>query len=705
MDWRIGRHLGNYLIEGLIGRGGMGLVYRARDEHSDQIVALKLMAPELAASDAYRARFVQEAVLGPTLAHPNIVPIYESGEVDGELFIAMRLVEGRDLKAVIKQEGRLDLARTLRIFRQAASALDAAHAAGIVHRDVKPQNILVADAASPEDEEHVFITDFGLVRPMTSETSSSKTGQVFGSVPYMAPELIEGLPADGRADVYALGCVLYECLTGSVPYDRPNEVAALWANLHDDPPLVTAKRADVPAGIDDVVIRALSKHPDDRFLTCGEFLSDLEAGARRRIANLRHSYVRPLVQRIPRPKTEREVWSPNFFPELSRIRRESNKVNWRKVAAFVTAAFLLVALQVGRDGGIPRALSDAAAGVESAGRAALDTFTDRSRPSSTEEAALGKSGAARQSTAPPARALPGGAAVRRTDRDRDAAASASPHRAPARNGRLVYEYRTSDYTIGDLVVVQPDWSDRRVLVPGQDPAWSPRGDAIAFSDTNGRIALVTPDAGNVRTITDDSLQNRHPSWSPDGTQIVFDTRGIGLRVLTLHGGLPPRTILRGRAFEPDWSPRSSRIAFRFVSATTENSDIWIVKPDGSGLIRITDDPGWEGEPSWSPDGTRIVYSACSDPASSLQECRRDIFAVDISSGDVRRITHPAVDDDEFAPSWSPDGTTIVYSREQTLEDAYGEAELWLARLKSPIEYRQVTFTSVANEVRADWGPR
>ncbi|MDQ3645316.1 MAG: serine/threonine protein kinase, partial [Actinomycetota bacterium] len=376
-DRRVGQRIGDYLLEALIGRGGMGVVFRASHVVSGDIVALKLMAPDLADNAIFRDRFIREAEAGPNLLHPNIVRVLGSGEAGGELFIAMELIEGTDLKGVIQQDGPLDPRRALSIFRQAASALDAAHESGMVHRDVKPQNILVIPRSGSDSTDRVYLTDFGLVRPVASESSATRTGQVFGSVAYMAPELIEGVPADGRADVYALACVVYESLTGSVPFERENEVSAVWAHIHEDPPFLTDTRRDLPGGLNDVVFKAMAKHPDDRFLTCGEFVAELELGLGRKLSAMKHSHVRPLVARIPRRKTERDVWAPNFFPELSRVRAASReRFDWRKGVALIAAALLLSSIQVGRDGGIPRAIADVADAADSAVDSAVAAVID-----------------------------------------------------------------------------------------------------------------------------------------------------------------------------------------------------------------------------------------------------------------------------------------------------------------------------------------
>ncbi|MDP9067115.1 MAG: protein kinase [Actinomycetota bacterium] len=357
------RTVGCYLLEEEIGRGGMGVVYRARRADTGETVAVKLMLPEIAANNHFRARFVREASLGSDLDHPNIVPIYDAGEDAGSLFIAMRLVEGRDLKTLIEEEGPLDPKRVVSLMRQVAAALDAAHESGLVHHDVKPQNILL-DAVDGNSET-AYVTDFGLVRPAGSESTASRTGQVFGSIQYMAPEQVEGMPVDGRADVYALGCVLFECLTGQIPFDRPNEVAVLWAHVHEAPARVTDIRPELPGGLDSVVATALAKRPEDRFLTCGELVEELEKGVDRKHRPVVMPIVRPLVKRIPRAKTEREVWAPNYFPELSRIKKVSNKVNWIQVAGVTSILCLLAAalVQFAHPRGVRGAVTDVAAAV------------------------------------------------------------------------------------------------------------------------------------------------------------------------------------------------------------------------------------------------------------------------------------------------------------------------------------------------------
>jgi YVTN family beta-propeller protein len=275
-----GTEIAGYRIESFIGRGGMAVVYRAEDMRLGRKVALKLLTPQLADSEQFRQRFIRESRLAASLDHPNIVPIYEAGEADGQLFIAMRYVIGADLKAVLAQMGgQLPLDRTLGLFGQVGSALDSAHRAGLVHRDVKPANILVAADERPGSarRDHVYLTDFGLTKRTTEMSGGlTGTGHFLGTVDYVSPEQIQGRPVGSGTDIYALGCVIYECLTGQLPFRRDDDAALLWAHLAETPPPITGIRPEVPAAVDDVVTRAMAKDPADRYESCEELLQELE---------------------------------------------------------------------------------------------------------------------------------------------------------------------------------------------------------------------------------------------------------------------------------------------------------------------------------------------------------------------------------------------------------------------------------------------
>jgi len=266
-DERVGTSLGGFRIDAKIGEGGMGVVYRAEQLALLRPVALKLIAREFANDAAFRERFERESRLAASIDHPNVVPVFEAGEVDGLLFIAMRCVEGSDLRAVIESERRLAPGRAADLTRQIAAALDAAHAKGLVHRDVKPANVLVTGGPG---EEHAYLTDFGLSKRASSQSGATKTGEWMGTVDYVAPEQIEGRSVDGRTDVYALGCLLHQLLTGDVPYVRDSDVAKMYAHLSAPPPAVTLAAPDVPPAFDAVVQRAMAKDPADRYPSAGD---------------------------------------------------------------------------------------------------------------------------------------------------------------------------------------------------------------------------------------------------------------------------------------------------------------------------------------------------------------------------------------------------------------------------------------------------
>jgi len=265
MDFRLlgpleGSTFAGYRIDSLVGRGGMGVVYRARDLALDRPVALKLIAPELAQDERFRTRFLRESRLAAALDHPHVVPIHEAGEHEGQLYLAMRFVEGEDLKTRLERESAVAPARAVAVLAEIADALDAAHRRGLVHRDVKPANVLL------DEDGHAYLTDFGITKQVGD--ASTGTGGLVGTLDYLAPEQIRGGEVDGRADCYALGCVLYECLTGTPPFRRETEAETLWAHMQDPAPPLRGEPA-----LDPVLAKALAKDADQRYATCGDFLA------------------------------------------------------------------------------------------------------------------------------------------------------------------------------------------------------------------------------------------------------------------------------------------------------------------------------------------------------------------------------------------------------------------------------------------------
>jgi len=285
-----GSRVAGYLLEEEVGAGGMAVVFRARDERLDRVVALKVLAPGLAADEEFRRRFLRESRAAAAVDDPHILPVYEAGQAGGVLFIAMRYVSGGDVRGLLRRERPLAPGRVAALISPVALALDAAHGAGLVHRDVKPANMLID--ARPGRPDHVYLSDFGLAKSGAGPALTG-TGLMLGTAAYMAPEQIQGGPVDGRADQYALGCTAFELLCGAVPFEREQDMAVIYAHLSVPPPPLASRCQGVPAGVDEVLGRALAKAPGDRYASCGEF-----AGALRAALGL------PAYDRDPGPPTQ-----------------------------------------------------------------------------------------------------------------------------------------------------------------------------------------------------------------------------------------------------------------------------------------------------------------------------------------------------------------------------------------------------------------
>jgi serine/threonine-protein kinase len=296
MDLALGTEFAGYRIERTLGRGGMGVVYLAEDARLKRKVALKVLAPEVADDGRFRDRFIRESELAASLDAPNVLPVYEAGEHLGSLYIAMRYVEGTDLRGLI-DESPLTLDDAFTVVEGVARALDAAHAKGLVHRDVKPGNILIARSSGSRAIEHVYLTDFGLTKRSDSRSGLTGTGVFAGTLDYAAPEQFEGTALGPQTDVYSLGCVLFECLTGLPPFRRQQEAAVMYAHLHDPPPSATAQRAELPREIDQVIDKAMAKRPADRYATAGALAAAFKGAT--------------AGDRLPRPgrtRSKRKAW-------------------------------------------------------------------------------------------------------------------------------------------------------------------------------------------------------------------------------------------------------------------------------------------------------------------------------------------------------------------------------------------------------------
>ena len=271
----VGSRLAGYRLDEQIGRGGMAVVYRAYDIRLERPVAIKVLSPELARDEAFRQRFIRESRTAAAVDHPNIIPIFEAGEANGVLFIAMRFVHGPNVQELVDTEGPLAAARACHIITQVAAGLEAAHSHGLVHRDVKPGNMLLDMAGGGDYPGHAYLSDFGLSKRALSVSALTSTGQFLGTLDYIAPEQIEARAVNGRTDEYALACSAFTMLTGHPPFVRDESVAVMWAQISAPPPALTSRRPDLPAAVDDVMAKALAKVPTERYGTCPEFAAAL----------------------------------------------------------------------------------------------------------------------------------------------------------------------------------------------------------------------------------------------------------------------------------------------------------------------------------------------------------------------------------------------------------------------------------------------
>jgi Protein kinase domain len=371
-----GDEFAGYRIESRLGRGGMGILYLAVEPGLERRVALKLIAPEAAADDVFARRFAEESRIAASIEHPNVVPIYAAGEEGGVPWIAMRYVAGSDLGRRIAREGRLDPAQAAALIAQIGNGLDAIHQAGLVHRDVKPANVLLS---GDPGSEHAYITDFGVARNVATQSGLTQTGRFVGTLDYVAPEQISGEPIDARVDVYALGCLLFKLLTGEVPFPREGEAARLYAHLNDPPPAPSLYQPSISMALDDVVARAMSKEPGDRYPSAG----DLGRAAQAALSGTAVSIPERTVATGAAATRERERPEPSpRAAETERLPDETEKPPPGRrrpllvggLLALVAAA-VAVALVVSSGGGGDGSGIDGAVGDTAAG-----TTTDKPKP-------------------------------------------------------------------------------------------------------------------------------------------------------------------------------------------------------------------------------------------------------------------------------------------------------------------------------------
>lgn len=648
-DWdavvapQLGAVFGHYRLDALLGRGGMGVVFRATDLRLRRPVALKLMAIELAQDPALQARFRRESQLAASIEHPAILPIYDADTVDGIFYIAMRLASGGDLAHVLRREAPLDIPRTIAILGRVADALDAAHRQGLVHRDVKAGNILL-DAQ--DGTELAYLADFGISRRLGGLTYPT-TLAMAGSVDTISPEQITGGAVGGAADQYALGCVAYQCLTASPPFAADTEATVLFAHVNAPVPSVgMAHGSAIPSGavpvVDAVLRRALAKSPGERYADCRTFVRALEraiapvAQPATMAAGPRPS---PGIRRPPEPLTalrNRRRWRP-----------------WAWVAAAVGGAVLvggaILTLQ-------PAAPRTGASGTIGPGSTAtpVPTATPTARPTA--------------STVEPSVAVPAVPPF----------ASMTPQDLP---GVIVFTGQGDKDAVTSLYSVDPDGSGLEPITTGPDPASMPAvsrdGRWLAYREggnRNGDIWVIDRRSGERLPVTEDPADEADPAWSPEGDWLAFSRQGPdGWDVwrIPITDGAPsgePEPLVSGPADErsPAWSPKGDVVAF--VSEDPAGPRIQFVAADGSG-----DPTGLAGAspgddtPAWLPDG-RLLLTRRGVSGSGVYVVEDPLAAARFTAVADGGMT-------EDRATGSPDGSAFVYAF--GMQPAEGIAELFL----------------------------
>ncbi|MBN1659568.1 MAG: protein kinase [Anaerolineae bacterium] len=682
-----GNTIGEYEIVAEIGRGGMGVVYRGYQASLDRYLAIKVLPPELGFNQAFLERFQREARAVAKLRHPNIVVIHDVGEDRGTNYLVMEFLEGRTLQDVIDQaaaEGPLSPERAVRIVEQIASALDYAHERGFVHRDVKPANIFVGPTG-PGGAERATLTDFGIAKAIGREAGAAepealtRAGTLMGTPEYMSPEQAAGEEIDHRADLYALGVVVYEIFTGRAPFQAPTPHAVLHQIIYEPPPQPCTLNPAISPEIEAVILKAIAKRPEERFQSGAELAQALHAAVG---AGSTAAVWGPLAP----PRTAQPAGTPSRISALLGAGRTSPQllVGGMVAVLVLVAVVLIVVLPGGSDGDIPTPTMTPAVTHTAtlAPTETQETPTDQPTPSPATPIPL--------SAVPEARI---GRLVFSSNRDGnpeiyvlDLAGSRAPHRLTnhAANDwlpdwspdgtRIVFtSARSGGY---DSWVMNADGSDQGAWVTtsawDEYPRWAPDGERVSFSSTartngidNSEIFVRQAD-GTKLQITHTTMEDQWADWAPDGrlayTEGTQDESDWDIYISNGDGSA--RTVWIGGPegdIQPAWSPDGKWIAFVRLAYDTngngrldfeDNGDVWVGRVEGGGLRQLTSGL-WAATPAWSPDGWWIAFAHLRDPnqnGKAEPDEPVDILAVPATGGDTIEVVASPYRDGN--PSWT-----------------------------------------------------
>ena len=688
----IGERIGEYEIIELIGEGGMAAVYKAHQPSVDRLVAIKVLPRQLSDDPAFIRRFQHEARVIAHLEHRSILPIYAYGEHERTPYIVMRLLEAGSLRMKLLKE-RLSLATVARIIDQVGEALDYAHAHGVVHRDLKPSNILL------DDNGNAYLTDFGIAK-MLGAASTHVTGEgVVGTPTYMSPEQCQGKPATPASDLYALGAILFELVTGQPPFNADTALAVMYMQVKEPVPSVQSIDPDLPALVDRVILKAMAKKPQARFSSGAALASSfrraigpagVEAGRARMANGTAREQKRAHVQE--RAATRHE-----------RAERAAPVSSLPRTLAIVVAVMIIAVLAgLGVRAALRGQQSGAALSPTLTGLPAV-TATDVPADSPPVAVPTLTPGIIIEPTLPGSgEVVPSGASPTPILLPTSQAQPTGPVVVPVLNsgpGRLTFTEGSTN-SVSEIIVMNDDGTDRLAVTENDaydgEPDFSPDGSQIAFESSrfgNIDILVMSISGENVRRLTDSPQEDRHPDWSPDSRVIVYESGfgssseifainadGSGEPVQLTTNGYgdrapqfsPDGTLIafmterRGRwqialmrfpggeqvtLFDcpatdcrfPTWSPDGKLIAFNTINAEGRVDAIYTLNP-ATGETRVVIEGGQNGRPVYNGDGTAIYFNRTVDNISG-------IYRFDLQTNQVMRITDPSTD--VYAPDWGP----------------------------------------------------
>jgi serine/threonine-protein kinase len=606
MENLTGKQLGAYQVVAPLGEGGMAAVYKAYQPGMERYVALKILPRHYASDPEFVGRFQQEAKVLANLRHAHILPVFDYGEADGYTFIVMPYLESGDLTDVLTK-APLPLLQVRRIISQVGDALDYAHSRGLIHRDVKPSNVLL------DERGNCLLSDFGITKIVESTAKFTATGGIVGTPAYMSPEQGLGHRLDNRSDIYALGIMLYEMVTGRVPYRADTPMAVVIKHIND--PLCPPRQVNpaLPQAVEQVILKALAKQPVHRYATAGDMMRALEASI---------SATPPVVS-VPPPSDDTLVSIPSQIVKKADS-GQPGRVNWAAFSGLTLPKIFW-----------PVFLGVAAMVVTVIGTGLVYQNWPENRAAS---------GAIDQNqTAPENTAAPVNAAQAEKFTDKVA---------------LVSDQNTKNR---DIYVLDAGEMNRMTFDPAEEsePAWSPNGSKLAFaSNRAGNWDVYTLTADGTTQLTVDEADDREPAWSPDGRKLAFASNRAGnWNIYTLTAdGTEQVTLDKADDREPAWSPNGRKLAF--ASNRAGNWDIYALTADGTEQLTL--DKADDREPAWSPDGRKLAFA-------SNRGGNWDIYL--LTATGTEQMTYDQAED--RLPGWSSDGTQLLF-----VSNRHGRAQIF-----------------------------